>query len=271
MALVASVTVRPECPAFASRLLAWPMSWTRSGQCRVVHDVPKTEHVVADPAVPTEDRVQHLLAVADQAEGLADANVVERRPVDTHGEGRVPAAVGDDHIVAARADRGDRVRGYAVYDIERATSQRVDLADLTREVPNDEPVDVGQAALPVVLVLHEGALAACGERLEPERPGADRSPQVEANGHDEEVVRAQDVLQRRKRREARDLDGEPVELLRVGDVEGLERCGTERRLFRVDDPLEGEQDVIGAERLAVVELDVRQQADRPFRGVLARC
>ena len=126
---------------------------------------------------------------------------------------------------------------------------------------------MGQAGLPVIVVAGEHALAARGETLELERAGAVRLGDDETDRHDVQVVPVGQLVDETPvRRLHRHLHRQGVELLQPVEVDRAERRGAGERFLRVENPPKREDNVVGTERLAVMEFDAGLQSDDPLGG-----
>ena len=85
-----------------------------------------------------------------------------------------------------------------------------------------------------------------------------------AVGHDAVVVLAELLGDRRVGHGQRDAHRQVVHLLQVLGIDRREAGGAEQPGLRVEDAVDRVDDVVGRERLAVVELDPLAQADRPL-------
>src|SRR5581483_9825839 len=97
-----------------------------------------------------------------------------------------------------------------------------------------------------------------------ERPLAAPARRRVADRHDAVEVLGERVEERRVRRLEREPDRPAVELLDRVRVDVGERRVSEQSELRVRQPPDRIGDVVGAERLAVVELDAVADADRPL-------
>ena len=148
--------------------------------------------------------------------------------------------------------------------------QRVDLGSVVGEVVDDQLVDP-RRAVPVVLVPGELGQLAGHEMLVGERAGADGVAHVEVGRDDPDGVFGQQLVEHRVRRVELQQDRPRVDDLRVVQFQDrgqLDAAGA--GLFRVGDHGEAVHDVLGGQRLAMVELHAVAQPDRPLGVVLVR-
>ena len=159
--------------------------------------------------------------------------------------------------------------GRLVDGVDLAAEQRVDARRVVGEVDDDQLVGVRLAVLPVVRVLQEAALLARGEAVVLVRAGADGVGRVVVGGDDAVEVLAEVVRERRVGELERHADGPVVQLLHAVALDVADRGGADLRVLRIGDPLEREDDVVGGDRLAVVEGQALLQADVPDLRALA--
>jgi hypothetical protein len=228
--------------------------------------------VVRDPALAAEDLLDHLLAIDDQPERLADLDVVERSGVDAHRERLPRAGLGDHRAqLGVALDGRELAERHVVDRLDLTAEQRVDPCRVVGEVDDHELVRVGLAVAPVVLVALERALLARRQALELERAGADGLVRVVVDRHDAVEVLA-DVLGERGVGELqRDPHRALVELLESLRVHVSDRRRADLGVLRIEDPAQREDHVVGGHRLAVVELDALlsrtvQRSARPSSG-----
>ncbi len=98
-------------------------------------------------------------------------------------------------------------------------------------------------------------------------PGADRLGRVVADGDDRVEVLAEVVQEARVGELQRDVHLVLAGLLDVGDVDVADRGRADLGVLLVEDPLQREDDVLGRDRLAVVELDPGTDLDHPGVGL----
>src|SRR6266516_1688554 len=244
------------------------------GERRVVAGVERRVDVVADVAVAREGELDHLLAVGDQPERLADPHVVERCLIDGHADRNPAAALAVEDLEASRlrrCDLGERHRGDRV---DLATEECVDARDVVVDVDDEHTIEVGLAVLPVIGVAGELGAVAGREADERVRPRPDLLAALlrvlVADRDDAHEVLAEGVRQHRIRLIKSDPDGPLVDLAHVLRPEAGElRRRVEAQLL-VEHALDRPGNIVGRHRLAVVELDALAEADRPRLRVLAR-
>ena len=163
------------------------------------------------------------------------------------------------------------LRGRQVsHRVDLPAEQRVDLGGRVVEVLDRDLVEVRLAGPPVVRVAHVHALLAWRERLELVRAGPDlgRGVRLVADRHHAERVARQRLRDGRVRRLQRQRDRVLVHLLHARDVHGRGGRVAGQAEGLGPDALEGVQDVVGRQRLAVGELDPLLQLDRVLLGVV---
>ena len=141
----------------------------------------------------------------------------------------------------------------------------VDESGGVGEVDDLHLVEVRQALAPVVGVLHVDALGSRREALQHVRPGADLVGRVAGeplvpDRDDRGGVLGEAVEERHRRLLELDLDRPVVDL---GQAAGVEQLDERRRQpeLGVEQALERVDDVVGGDRLAVVELDALLEPD----------
>ncbi len=155
--------------------------------------------------------------------------------------------------------------------VDRAGEERIDLRRRIVEVDHPDGVEVRLPAAPVVRVAVVLALATGGEARGEERARADPLQLVGARvavGDDAVVVLAELLADRGVRRLERHAHGQLVHLLELRDVDGGQACAPEELVLRIGDAAQRVDDVVGAQRLAIVELDAALEPDRPLLGVV---
>ena len=150
-----------------------------------------------------------------------------------------------------------------------ARQKGVVLGGLVRVVGDHHAVDVRLASSPVVGIAEEGARHARAERLEFERPGADRVLRVVPDGDDAHLpLSHQQLGEDGVRHFHGDLHRVAVHLAQILHVHGGQGRGA--GVVVLHDPVEGVDHVVARELLAVVELDPALHADGPLGGVGVR-
>ncbi len=225
--------------------------------------------VVAHVREALEEGLHDLRAVQGQCDRLPHPRVGERRHVVAHRQLTVRAGLELDDVVAAGQQllaAGDRE---LADDVDRAADQRADGWGLGGVEGEVRARRLGLRP-PVVRVGGERRPLIGGVALQHERPGADERAlplrRVVALGQDDHVV----VVGRGQVREIT-VRRREVELHRV--LAGLldpvrrqhaaERRQCVRRALGVGLQLVGVDDVVGRERLPVVELDALPDLERP--------
>src|SRR5262249_16943552 len=123
---------------------------------------------------------------------------------------------------------------------------------------------VRQARPPVVVVPDKNAALTGREALVLERTGAVRLLRIEANRDDVQVVPVGKLVEEAAVRTGhRHQDRVLVEGLQAVYVDRAKRRGA--RQLSGDDAPEREDDIVGSQRLAVMEGDVRTKPDHPLR------
>ena len=227
------------------------------------------------------DHLGHRFAIERVQDRLADAHVLEERQpvVDPHPRRRrelFPALGRDRRTGQLRETHDVEVFGSAPgQDVDLARFER---GGARRRVGNDVPVDVvdlRQARLVIVLVLHQVDERGALPFLELEGPGANRCACHRLG----EVSLAQQVLRRDRQRahieqlEKRSIGSAELELHRVG----IERAhafhrlhgNADARIERAHQLVGGEHHVVRREGLAVVPRHPLLQLEGVDQAVLA--
>ena len=219
------------------------------------------DQVVAEAAVAVQRAINQSLTVGDQLDREPHVVVVERGlggvHVEHHGLRRLARQHGD---IAGRLV-GLRLRGRQLgHRVDVAREQRVQARGRVVDRGDLQLIDVRLAADPVVGILLEQALLAGRERAGHERAGADGVLEVGfAVLEDPGVVVGEVGGQVGVGSRQRDHHGQLVDLLQALEIDaGDERHREAGRLRHLLDRVD---DVVGAERFAVVEGDVRAQLD----------
>ena len=243
--------------------------------------VLRTHPLVAGKELAVEHDLVERFAVDRQIERLAHPRVLAEgivgcRPVgDIDGHSLV-AELGNDgeFEIVVGPDGGDVGRQSALDQIEISRLKIGEAHGGVLDRPVDDLIDVHVVGIPVILEpLHDDAilLDALDETI---RPGAHRLVAelvAELFGrlgrHDHAGAVGQGGDKRRERRAQVEADGEVVDHLDTFD--GGQLGAPERRIHPAV-AVERVFDGFGVHRLAVVELDVRPQADGQRSAVLGR-
>ncbi len=238
-------------------------------QLVVVEGMAFAVQIVADLAVAEVHRVDHRLPVHGILQRLAHQLVVERWQIELHHKtAHRPDRRLQDTEIAVAGQRLGPHRADLVSQVHLTAEQRVLAGGDIDDRQDLELVKIGQVVLPIVVIAGVHRRLARPERLEYERPCADRGRKVHrAVLHDVDGVTGQRARQVGDGLAEREFDGQVVDAAGVGEVHEGEVNRAVQRQLRIKDAPYAVQHIVGDQRLAVMPGDPVAQPDAPLRPI----